>query len=147
MRKTLLLVSLLACADSSFAALGGRPADFGAHVMASNRGAVSSASSGYTENEKTLDSGVIVREYVGADGSVFAVSWRGPFQPDMKELLGAYFDTMVAHARQRPKAGHSQLTVKQDDVVIISGGHMGAFMGKAWLPSKLPAGFDLALIK
>jgi hypothetical protein len=28
------------------------------------------------------------------------------------------------------------------DVVVQGSGHMGAFNGHAWLPSRLPAGFD-----
>jgi hypothetical protein len=27
-------------------------------------------------------------------------------------------------------------------VVVQSGGHMGAFEGRAWIPSRVPAGFD-----
>jgi len=74
---------------------------------------------------------------------VFAVSWSGPFLPDLKEMLGAHFDTMVAAQRQR-RGGRSPIVVTRDDVVIISGGHVGAFEGKAWIPAKLPAGFKPA---
>ena len=37
----------------------------------------------------------------------------------------------------------SRLMVKDPGVVIVSEGHMGAFEGRAWVPSRLPAGFDV----
>jgi GMP synthase-like glutamine amidotransferase len=54
---------------------------------------------------------------------------------------------MVAHAAKARRAGRSQLSLKQSDLVIVSGGHMGAFEGHAWLPAKLPAGFNPGDIK
>lgn len=94
-----------------------------------------------------LDSGTTIHEYVGPGGTVFAVSWSGPFMPDLKELLGVHFNAMQAHAANRPDARRSRLAMRGQDVVIVSTGHMGALEGRAWVPSKLPAGFDASGVK
>jgi len=141
--KTLLIALLLGYASTCAAGLGDSPARFGKHVAAARTTAVSAGPASYTDLEKTLDSGTSVHEYLDLNGTVFAVSWSGPFLPDLKEMLGAHFDTMVAAQRQR-RGGSSPIVVTRDDVVIISGGHVGAFEGKAWIPAKLPAGFKPA---
>jgi hypothetical protein len=89
-------------------------------------------------HELTLASGTIVREYVAPSGAVFAVTWQGPFKPDLEQLLGAYFPRLVA-AGQLPRADHRALAVRAPDVVIESGGRMRAFTGRAYLPEMVPA--------
>ena len=101
----------------------------------------------FTLRETLLPTGTRVREYVSARGTVFAVSWNGPFLPDLRDLLGPHFETMTAEAALNPKAGRSQLVVRRPEVVIFSGGHMRAFEGRAWLPAELPAGFDISDIR
>ncbi|MGZ5194012.1 MAG: DUF2844 domain-containing protein [Ramlibacter sp.] len=146
--KSLLIGAVLAAGLSTgWAALGGKPAKFGPHVAASQSNAVSTGQAAYTESQKMLDSGTTVHEYVDAGGNVFAVSWSGPFLPDLKEILGEHFDVMTAQQRKQRAGGRSPLHIKQSDVVIDSEGHMGAFQGRAWLPAKLPAGFDPQAIK
>ncbi len=135
-----LAAGLFSCAG--WAALGGPPADLGAHVVAARSSTVTTGSATYTMTESTLDSGTTVRQYVDAGGTVFAVSWSGPSAPDLKELLGAYFDTMVAHASGRRGGQRSRLALRRSDVVITTAGHMGALEGRAWVPAKLPVGFD-----
>lgn len=154
MRSTLLLTCLLLPAGLAYAALGKAPSDFGAaqtprltpHKLAAASATAAASGAGYTVSETTLDNGTLVREYVAADGTVFAVGWNGPFMPDLRTLLGAHFDTMVQAAAQRPHAGHSQFALKQSDVVIESGGHMRAYAGRAWIPAQLPAGVATAEI-
>jgi hypothetical protein len=150
MRSTLILTLLLLQSTAAHAALGGAPSNFGAtqparlsahRLEAANS---SGAAANYTVSETTLDSGTVVREYAAASGTVFAVSWNGPFVPDLRTLLGSHFDTMARQAAKTPHAGHSQFTLNQSDVVIESGGHMRAYMGRAWIPDQLPAGFASA---
>lgn len=112
-----------------------------AHVLAAASGAAAT-SAAYTVNSTVLANGTTVREYVGADGLVFAVSWSGPFLPDLRTLLGDYFTTMTTEAARHPKAGHSQLYVKDPAVTIESTGHMRAYAGRAWINARLPAGFN-----
>ena len=117
-------------------------------VMRSAASAASSASStsaagSFVVRETTFGTGTIVREYVATDGSVFGIGWRGPQMPDLNTLLGTYFSQYVAGvkaAREARGNARGPVTVAQSDLVVHSGGHMGAFSGQAYLPSALPAG-------
>jgi hypothetical protein len=133
--------------NCSWAGLGSTPANFGPRVLAAQSQSGSTGRAAYTDVEKILESGTVVHEYVDASGTVFAVSWAGPFLPDLKEILGSHFNALVTHANKSAKAGRSQLALRQSDLVIVSGGHMGSFEGRAWLPAKLPAGFEPGDIK
>lgn len=93
----------------------------------------------YTVHEMQDAAGVVIREFAGADGVVFAVSWSGPVKPDLQQLLGKYFDRFRDAPRQ-PGAGHRHGGLRSDDLVVRSSGHMRAFTGIAWLPQRLPAG-------
>lgn len=149
MRRALyamLFLSLLQCAVA-YASLGGTPSNFGATPLLrqgarSLAAADSAGSANYTVTQSTLDDSTVVREYSDNAGVVFAVSWNGPFLPDLRTLLGAHFDTLRSEAAKTPKAGHSQLAIDRSDVVIVSNGHMRSYSGKAWIPSALPAGFS-----
>lgn len=87
-------------------------------------------------------SGTTVREYVSQDGTVFAVAWQGPLMPDLRQTLGRYFERYSAAASAK-RAGRGQVTVRESDLVVQSGGHMRAFSGRAYLPQLLPAGVTL----
>ena len=145
MRSALVLLILISRCACSYAALGSAPSDFGVQKNGVKARSLAAASATYHINETTLDSGTVVHEYVAtSSGSVFAVSWAGPSMPDLRTLLGDSFTTLTTEAAKRPKAGHSQLNITGQDVVIISAGHMRAYHGQAWIPSQLPAGFTSA---
>ena len=131
----------MVCAGASHAGLGGAAAQLNGQLASRKEAPLSTGAAVGTYRESTLQSGTVVREYLAADSSVFAVSWKGPFLPDLKEILGTHLETMVAASAQPARTSRSQLLLQQSDVMLISGGHMGAFEGKAWIPSKLPAGF------
>jgi hypothetical protein len=144
-----LLIAIAALqAGSAFAALGSGPSDF-SKASEGRQPKVLAAVSGqaYHVSESTLASGTVVREYVSAKGVVFAVSWSGPFLPDLQTLLGKHFNTMVAEAGKVPRAGHSQLHIARPEVNIQSTGHMRAFQGKAWVAGDFPAGFSVSDIQ
>ncbi|MYM25173.1 DUF2844 domain-containing protein [Duganella sp. FT135W] len=153
MRRAFTLMFFLSLLQGAlaWAALGSSPSNFGTATTQSKLAARSLAATAsdtvYTVSQSTLDSGTVVREYVDANGVVFAVSWKGPTLPDLRTLLGDKFAIMTSTAAKRPKAGHSQLAVDQSDAVIVSNGHMRAFSGQAWIPSALPAGFDTSTIE
>ncbi|MGP1679643.1 MAG: DUF2844 domain-containing protein [Burkholderiales bacterium] len=139
-------VLLLAYAGASHAALGGLPQEFDAQATTLASG-VTSAGTSYTTRDTTLASGTRVREYVSAGGRVFALTWDGPVLPDLKALLGKYFDTMAAESARMPRAGRSSIAISLPEVVINSGGHMRAFEGSAWIPADFPAGFTAADVR
>ena len=136
-----LLALLLAYAGAGHAALGGAPEQFDAPSTAVP--SASAAGTSYLRRDTILATGTQVSEYVSDSGVVFAVTWDGPLLPDLKALLGKYFDTMVAESAKAPRAGRPRIAVNLPEVVINSGGHMRAFEGSAWLPAELPAGFSV----
>jgi uncharacterized protein DUF2844 len=88
-----------------------------------------------------LPSGIVVREFVSPGGTVFAISWRGPKMPDLRELLGPAFEQWV-QSDTRVRQGPHRTTMTGPELVIRSGGHRGAFAGRAWVPSLVPPGVD-----
>jgi hypothetical protein len=94
-----------------------------------------------TSHARLLPSGVRVVEYVDRRGLVFAVTWSGPFLPDLRALLGRHFSAYTLQQQRQPSL-HAPVVVRTSDVVIVSAGRMGAFQGHAWLPQRVPDGFD-----
>lgn len=140
------LTCALLCAPA-WAALGGSATSVETdrqHMKGQLR--MSAAPEGYTVQEITTPAGTVVREYVSATGQVFAVSWRGPVMPNLRQMLGAYFARYAA-AAAAPHPGHRHLNIEQPDLVIHSAGHMRNFFGSAYLPGMLPANLAVDAIK
>lgn len=131
----------------AFAALGGDAASVDADVIKMKGQARSLPESGYTVSEITLPSGTMVREYVSAEGKVFAVAWSGAAMPDLQQMLGTYFEQYKTAAATTPHRGHHHLQVQQPDLVVTTGGHMRAWRGRAYVPSLLPQNFSVDGIK
>jgi hypothetical protein len=107
------------------------------------QGSITASDQGtYRLHEIRLPSGTLVREYAGGDGTVFAVTWHGPYVPNLRQLLGRYFDAYVGAAKA-PQADHHHLQVRQGDLVVESSGHMRAFNGRAYLPQAIPGGVSI----
>jgi hypothetical protein len=100
----------------------------------------------FTVHSLDLPGGTVVREFVGASGVVFAVTWSGPFKPDLRQTLGVYFDRYCA-ASAKPGASHRQVVLAERDVVIVSHGRLRAFAGLAYLPAQMPAGVTAAQLR
>jgi len=96
------------------------------------------ASAAYTVHELQAPSGTVVREYVSPAGIVFGVAWQGPSMPDLRQVLGTYFDRYVQAASKRNARG--PVAIEQPGLSVQSGGHMRAFVGRAYIPEALPAG-------
>jgi hypothetical protein len=101
-----------------------------------------SSSNSYTVHEIQSSTGVAVKEYVSPTGKVFAVTWQGPFHPDLRQLLGTYFDQFVQaeQAQRAQRRGRGPVLIKQPGLVVQVSGHMRAFLGKAYVPQMLPVG-------
>jgi hypothetical protein len=101
---------------------------------------------GYSVHEIQTPTNTLVREYIATNGKVFAVSWKGPLMPNLRETLGSFFAQYQA-ATMAPHAKRRQLSIEQPDLIVHSSGHMRAFSGQAFIPSLAPANFSLADIK
>jgi hypothetical protein len=96
----------------------------------------------YVVHELTTPTGMVVREYVSRTGSVFAVTWKGPFVPDMRQLLGTYFAeySQAARSQQERHPGRLPLNIHEAGFVVQTSGHMRAYTGRASVSGLFPAG-------
>jgi len=101
---------------------------------------------GYSVKQLSSADGRMVREYVSPAGLVFGVSWQGPTMPDLRQLLGSYFG-QLQQASQSRRQRHGPLVVQTKDFVLVSGGHMRSFRGRAYVPSLLPANVSAEVVQ
>jgi hypothetical protein len=139
-------LALLAASPLAHAALGSAPTSVDADRLAMRANVVSQSTGLFTVHTLTLPRGTVVREYVSAAGIVFAVAWQGPAMPDLRRLLGTHADEAATSMRafRNKHGGIGPISAQTDDLVIQSGGHMGAFRGRAWQPSAIPSGFSVS---
>ncbi len=128
----------------SWAGLGGNGASVISDGQALQAKVQSSASTLYTVTILQLQSGTVVKEYAdNATGTVFGIAWQGPLMPNLRQLLGAYFDAYLKGLHAGTGPGY----VDTPDLVVRSDGHMRAFSGHAYIPNLLPPGVLPADIK
>lgn len=142
---------LLVAATSAlaFGSLGGDAASVQAdqvHMQASRRITVAGT---YTVHEMQAASGTVVREFVSAEGKVFGVAWQGPWMPDMRQVLGSYFDQYVQanQAQRGARMRRGPILINQPGLVVQIGGHPRAFTGRAYVPEMLPSGMGAGNIQ
>lgn len=153
MKRTLLTLGAalvaLAVPLSAQASLGGDAASVHADQTHFQSVLRSTVNSGYTVQELKAPTGVVVREYVSSDGKVFAVSWQGPTRPDLQQLLGTYFQTFVqaVHTQNPSRMRRAPLVIRQPDFMFEMGGHMRWIVGRAYIPSMMPANVPMEDIR
>lgn len=140
---------VFATALTAHAALGGDITSVQAdqvHMRGSVR--VSSAS-GYVVQEIQGSNGIVVREYLSNAGKVFGVAWQGPLPPDLRQLLGSYFDRYVqgAQAQSVSRNRRGPVAVELPDLVVEASGHMRAFAGRAYAPDLIPANVRAEVVR
>jgi len=101
----------------------------------------------YSVHEMCDANGTAVREFVSPAGQVFAVSWQGPYSPDLRQLLGGYFDQYMSAAVNSKRMRRPALHLEAGDLVFESAGHMRFIVGRAYLRSKLPQGATADVIR
>jgi hypothetical protein len=129
-------LALLFGSSPALAALGGDASSIGtgqAHLLPSAR--IQRAAT-HAMHELRAETGTVVREYLGNDGKVFGVSWEGPFRPDLRHLLGAYYETYIKAAKGRVARG--PVNIELPGLVIHMSGHQRAFYGRAYLVDRVP---------
>lgn len=99
----------------------------------------------YTVHEMHTANNVTVREFVSPAGKVFGVAWEGASRPDMKQLLGVYFDqyTQAVQKQETKRVGRAPLLIQHTGFVMQMTGHMRAFTGRAYIPQLVPAGVQI----
>lgn len=96
----------------------------------------------YSIHEIHVPNNIVVREFVSPTGSVFGVAWQGAARPDLRQLLGAYFDSFakVAQTQKAQRVGRGPLVIQQAGLVVEMGGHARSFFGRAYDPRMVPSG-------
>jgi len=148
-RKVALIFGLaLASSGPAQAGLGGPTSSVQTDGRRMAVRTLSTAMGGYTLHTLTRANGGTIHELTNANGQVFAVTWSGPGKPDLRSLLGPYFDTLQAANTASGRGLRSPLRrppqVSEPDLQIQTAGHMGWFRGVAFIPSLAPAGFSPA---
>jgi hypothetical protein len=103
----------------------------------------------FAVHELRSATGTMVREYVTASGTVFAVVWQGPWTPDLRQLLGDAFERVqrsMQTARQARKA-RGVVVIDDPDLVVHISGHPRAFYGRAYVPGLVPAGIQAEVVR
>lgn len=138
-RRWTLAIALLLQAASlpAFAALGADVASIATDELQMKGMARVSGTQAYTVHEIETPAGTRVREYVSPAGKVFAVSWRGPKMPDLKQTLGVYFPQFSAAPRSGP-ADRKHFTIARPDLVLQSSAHARSYAGRAYVPGLIP---------
>ena len=93
--------------------------------------------------ERITVAGMEIKEYVSSDGVVFAVVWEGTGVPDLKLLLGEYYEEYregLSTARNRRPRVKEPFRMKSDRLVVERAGHSRSLWGRAYLPTHLPPG-------
>ena len=63
-----------------------------------------------------------------------------PFPPDLKQVLGNYYDQVLAVAKNRRTSHNTPISIHEPGLVVEMSGHMRYYTGRAYVPSMLPAG-------
>lgn len=143
------ILALLAAPRAASASLGGDVSSVTVDWSRLNGVDQVVAGPGGHVHEIRLPGGTIVREYLSAAGVVFAVTWRGPFRPNLRQLLGGYFDAFEqeAQAARSRRRGRGPLVVRRPELVVEMGGHVRDFFGRAIALSLVPQAASVAEIQ
>jgi hypothetical protein len=132
----------------AFAALGGNVQSVNADRSVMAGRLVSTPMQQYDLHEITTSGGTVIREYMTRQGAVFAVSWQGPFAPNLQQLFGSYYPQFQSAVNPNAMFGmHRMLSVHQPDLVVQVLGRMRAYHGKAYVPSLVPGGVSVAALQ
>ena len=85
-----------------------------------------------------------VREFSDTGGTIFAVAWEGSLPPDLSVLLGDRFSSVP---KKNSSPYRHQLFVRTPDLIVRVIGTARFRAGKAWIPSRLPPGFNADQIR
>lgn len=122
----------------------GRPADsvLRDHAALGGTALTRTSAGGFDVLESTTAEGLSVRQYVSAQGIVFAAAWNGPAMPNLKVLLGQYYSRYSADLYARA-ASPKLHTIGTGDFVLQVAKLPRGFTGSAYVPGLLPPGASI----
>lgn len=138
---------IVLCAPAANAELGGSVSSIQADQQRMKGTLRITPTALFTVHEIQTSTGTVVREFVSSGGAVFGVAWEGPWMPDLRQLLGPYFDQFVKAAQERKPRGRGPLFIQTNGLVVHTGGHARSFFGKAYLVPMMPQNVSAEDIK
>ncbi len=93
----------------------------------------------YSVHEIHAANGVILKEYVSPAGQVFGVSWRGPVNPDMRQILGSFYEQYLQASHAQTVVRGRPFVISQPGLVVHMSGTMRAHFGRAYVPGLVPS--------
>jgi len=134
----------------AWAALGQTEDSVQADARALNGNTNTRAMSGYTIHQVTKPDGSVLREFVSPQGLVFGVAWQGPTMPNLPLLLGSSFSDFQEGSKNDTTRGvrhRGPLSIRQNHLVLQTGGHLRAFHLRAYLANLLPKGVSEEVVQ
>jgi hypothetical protein len=95
----------------------------------------------YDIHELAAPAGSLVREFVGQNSKVFAVSWSGGWRPNLRDIMGTHYDHYIESTRGQRRA-RGPVRVELPGMVVFMGGYLRTFWGHVYLTDQLPEGFS-----
>jgi Protein of unknown function (DUF2844) len=143
------IVMLLGFSVPAMASLGGNVGSIQADTAHMSANVTRTSSDTYEVHQLQSPAGTVVNEYLSSSGTVFAVTWHGPFMPDLQQILGSYFQQYSAAlssqassqtSSQPRQYGRHPLDIRQPGLVVQTAGHMRAHWGRVYIPALTPEG-------
>ena len=134
---------LLAFPIFAQAELGGNLASITQEQKTFGSTLTTSPQSTYTIYIQSISPDLVIKEYVSNSGNIFGVSWRGSTLPDFQVILGNYYSNYLSAQQKNPRS----IFLQDDNLVLESGGIMGGYIGRAYLPKQVPVGIAPASIQ
>ncbi len=138
-RAAMVALALMCICGAANAVLGGKVATVAADQAQMKASLKVSSNGRFQVHELQADGGNVVREFVSPAGDVFGVAWSGRAMPQYSQLLGSYTDEITKAARTR-RDHRAPLKIEEPGFVFSAFGAMRFYAGRAYIPSKVPAG-------
>ena len=144
-RQIVLPLSLLALAQASHAALGEAQDAIAKEAQQLNASVQVTPQASFAVHDMHRADGSRIRQFVDAQGRVFAVRWNTYYKPDLATLLGtAWAGYSSAARRAAPGGAVHQFRHEDLDLVVQSSAYLHVHSGLAYRRSLLPVGVSLA---
>lgn len=142
-------LAIVASAPPAWAALGGDVTSVAADQAQMQGTRRVTAAESYNIHEIQAATGTTVREYVSQQGKVFGVAWQGPWPPNMRQLLGRYFDqfAQAVKTQNSSRIGRRPLFIELPGLIVQVSGHGRYFTGRAYSPDRLPSSVSAEAIR
>ena len=96
----------------------------------------------YTVKSFVTPHGTTVREYIGPDGTVFGVGWKGHRPPNLGTLLGSYYNEYTSGVAAQAHKDLHRSTITGPTTVVVTTGRFGHVQGHAYVPGLVPSDVD-----